>query len=94
MQKWQGKLVLLDKPVYESAIKGLELSPEAQASMEADLVKHYTRLRVHAVGEDVSFCKAGDEVLITPRQLSYCDTVEVDGKIKFVAQESHIIGLY
>jgi hypothetical protein len=49
---------------------------------------------VHAVGEDVTFCKAADEVLITPRQLSYCDTVEIDGKIKFVAQESHIIGIY
>jgi hypothetical protein len=94
MQKWQGKIVLLDKPTYESKIKGLELSPDAQASMEADLVKHYTRLKVHAVGEDVTFCKAADEVLITPRQLSYCDTVEIDGKIKFVAQESHIIGIY
>jgi len=94
MQKWQGKIVLLDKPVYESAIKGLELSQEAQASLEADLVKHYTRLKVYAVGEDVTFCKAGDEVLITPRQLSYCDTVELDGKIKFVAKEADCLGLY
>lgn len=92
--KYQGKLVILDKPVYEPKIKGLELSPEAQASMEADLVKHYTRLTVHAVGEEVEFCKAGDEVLITPRQLSYCDVVDVDGKTKFVAQESHIIAVY
>ena len=71
MQKWQGKIVLLDKPVYESAIKGLELSPEAQASMEADLVKHYTRLKVYAVGEDVSFCldakEAGFEIWCDPR---------------------------
>lgn len=92
--KYQGKLVILDKPVYEPKIKGLELSPEAQASMEADLVKHYTRLTVHAVGEEVTFCKAGDEILITPRQLSYCDIVDVDNKTKFVAQESHIIAVY
>jgi hypothetical protein len=94
MKKYQGKLVVLDRPVYESKIKGLELSPEAQASMEADLVKHYTRLKVHAVGEDVTFCKEGDEILITPRQLTYCDIVDIDGKTKFIAQESHIIGIY
>ena len=36
--KYQGKIVILDKPAYEPKKKGLELSPEAQASMEADLV--------------------------------------------------------
>lgn len=91
---YQGKIVILDKPAYEPKIKGLELSPEAQASMEADLVKHYTRLTVHAVGEDVTFCKEGDEVLVTPRQLSYCDVVDIDGKTKFVAKEADCIGKY
>lgn len=92
--EYQGKIVILDKPVYEPKIKGLELSPEAQVSMEADLVKHYTRLTVHAVGEDVTFCKAGDEVLVTPRQLSYCDVVDIEGKTKFVAKEADCIGKY
>jgi hypothetical protein len=92
--EYQGKIVILDKPVYEPKIKGLELSPEAQASMEADLVKHYTRLKVHAVGGEVNFCKAGDEVLITPRQLSYCDVVDIDGKTKFIAKESDVIAIY
>jgi hypothetical protein len=92
--KYQGKVVILDKPAYEPKIKGLELSPEAQASMEADLVKHYTRLTVHAVGEDVTFCGAGDEIMITPRQLSYCDVIDIDGKTKFVAKESDCIAKY
>ena len=92
--KYQGKIVILDKPAYEPKIKGLELSPEAQASLESDLVKHYTRLTVHAVGEDVTFCKAGDEVLVTPRQLSYCDVVDIEGKTKFVAKEADCIGKY
>ena len=91
---YQGKVVILDKPAYETKIKGLELSPEAQASMEADLVKHYTRLVVHAVGEDVTFCKAGDEVMITPRQLSYCDVLDIEGKTKFVAKEGDCIAKY
>lgn len=92
--KYQGKIVILDKPTYEPKVKGLELSPDAQASMEAELVKHYTRLVVHAVGEDVTFCKAGDEVLITPRQLSFCDVIDIEGKTKFVSKESDVIGLY
>jgi hypothetical protein len=92
--KYQGKIVILDKPAYEPKIKGLELSEEAKASLEADLVKHYTRLKVHAVGEDVTFCKEGDEVLVTPRQLSYCDVVDIDGKTKFVAKEADCIALY
>ena len=92
--KYQGKIVILDKPTYEPKVKGLELSPDAQASMEADLVKHYTKLTVHAVGEDVTFCGPGDQVLVTPRQLSYCDVVDIDGKTKFVAKESDVIALY
>lgn len=91
---YQGKIVILDKPAYEPKIKGLELSSEAQASLEAELVKHYTRLVVHAVGEDVTFCKVGSEVMITPRQLSYCDVIDIDGKTKFVAKESDVIAIY
>ena len=92
--KYQGKIVILDKPTYEPKVKGLELRPDAQASMEADLVKHYTRLTVHAVGEEVTFCKPGDEVLVTPRQLSYCDVVDIEGKTKFVSKEADVIALY
>ena len=94
MKKYQGKIILVDKPNYESSIKGLELSATDKALMEAELVKHYTKLKVYAVGEEVTFCKAGDDVLITPRQLSYCDVVDVDGTTKFIAQESHIISVY
>jgi hypothetical protein len=91
---YQGKIVILDKPVYEPKIKGLELSSADQAIIEADLVKHYTKLTVHAVGEDVTFCKPGDEVLVTPRQLSYCDVIDIEGKTKFVAKEADCIGKY
>jgi hypothetical protein len=91
---YQGKVVILDKPVYEPKIKGLELSPADQAIIEADLVKHYTRLTVHAVGEEVTFCKPGDEVMITPRQLSYCDVMEIEGSTKFISKEADCIAKY
>lgn len=91
--KYQGKVVLLNKPEIENK-SNLELDQKTKAALEEDLVKHYTRLKVHAVGEDVTFCKVGDEVLITPRQLSHCDTIELDGKIKFVAVESNCLAVY
>lgn len=91
---YQGKIVILDKPAYEPKIKGLELSSEAKTSLEAELVKTFTRLVVHAVGKDVTFCKVGDEVLITPRQLSYSDVIDLDGKTKFVVKESDVIAIY
>jgi hypothetical protein len=94
MKKYQGKIILIDKPSYESPIKGLELSAADKKAMELDLVKHYTKLKVYAVGEEVTFCKPGDDVLITPRQLSYCDVVDIDRQTKFVVQESHIISVY
>jgi len=92
--RFQGKIVILSKPEYKEKIKGLQLGAKDLADMDAELIKSYTKLTVYAVGEDVNFCKAGDNVLITPRQLSFSDVVEIDGGAKFVTQESHIIAIY
>ena len=40
-----------------------------------------------AVGADTTFCKAGDDILITPKTLSYADTVELEGQIKFIGSQ-------
>lgn len=91
---WKSNAVILDKPAFKSKIKDFELSPEAKASMESDLVKEYSKLKVYAVGADVTFCKEGDEVLITPKTLSYCDTIEFNDDVKFVSKEADILGKY
>jgi|TARA_R110001592_G_scaffold77380_3_gene232970 hypothetical protein len=94
IKEWKPNAVILDKPVFKSKIKNLELSPEAKESMEKDLVKEYGKLTVFAVGSDVTFCKAGDQVLLTPKTLSYCDTIELENEVKFVSKEADIIGRY
>jgi|9_EtaG_2_1085328.scaffolds.fasta_scaffold05571_6 hypothetical protein len=91
---WKSNAVILDKPEFKSKIKNLELSPEAKASMEEDLVKEYSKLKVYAVGKEVTFCEPGDLVLITPKTLSYCDTIEFNGDVKFVSKEADILGVY
>lgn len=92
--RFQGKIVILSKPEYKEKIKGFQLGAKDMADMDAELIKSYTKLNVYAIGEEVNFCKPGDNVLITPRQLSFSDVVEIDGSAKFVTQESHIIAIY
>jgi len=94
IKEWKSNVVILDKPVFKTKIKNLELSPEAKASMEAELVKEFSKLKVHATGKDVEWIKKGDEVLVTPKTLSYCDTIELDGDVKYVSKEADIIGKY
>lgn len=91
--KYQGKLVLVSKPVFENK-SVIELSEKDKALIEQDLIKKYTKLDVFAVGVDTTFCKTGDVVLITPKTLSYADTVELEGEIKFIVKESDIIAVY
>ena len=91
--KYQGKLVLVSKPVIENK-SVIELSEKDKALIEHDLIKKYTRLNVFAVGADTTFCKAGDDILITPKTLSYADTVELEGQIKFIVKESDVIAVY
>jgi hypothetical protein len=89
-----GKLILIEKPVMEKNPNGIELLPEAQAQKEAEFMKTWTKLKVHAVGEEVTRVKTDDLVLITPKQISYLDVVLIDEKVYYVAQESHIIAVH
>lgn len=92
--KITGKLVIIERPVINQNPSGIQLSDADLKAQETELIKKWTRLKVHSVGTSVTEVKPGDEVLITPKQLSYLDIVEIDGKDCFVAQESHIIGIY
>lgn len=89
--EYAGKLVIIEMPVMENT-SGIELLADAKAAKEAEFRKSWNRLKVDAVGPEVTFCKPGDYVLITPKQLSYADQFELDDKVYFVVQESHCIG--
>lgn len=90
----QGKIVLIEKPTYKPKIENLELGPEAQAALDADLVKKYSKLKVHGVGEEVEFVKKGDHVYITPRQLSFCNIGVFEGTECWIAREQDIVSKY
>lgn len=90
--EYQGKLVIIEVPQLEKNENGIVLLPEAQAQKEAEFAKTWNKLKVDAVGPEVTFCKPGDYVLITPKQLSYADQFEMNDKLYFVVPESHCIG--
>lgn len=90
--EYAGKLVIIEMPTLEKKAGALELLADAQAAKEAEFRKSWNKLKVDAVGPEVTFCKPGDHVLITPKQLSYADQFELNDKIYFAVLESHCIG--
>jgi len=93
--KYQGKLIIIEKPeIKTKTASGLELGASDQAAFEAEQMKKWSKLKVHGIGEDVTKVKVGDEVLITPKQLSYADVFPMNDKLYYVVQESHIIAIH
>jgi hypothetical protein len=90
--EYAGKLVIIEVPVMPKEENGLLLLGDAQKQKEDEFAKSWNRLKVKAVGVECTWVKPGDEVLITPKQLSYADTFVIDDVAHFVVQESHCIG--
>jgi len=94
-KKYQGKMVVLERPVIVAPAKGLiELDKTTTDQLEAEQIHKWTKLKVHGVGADVTFVTAGDEVYVTPKQLSYADVAEFDGGLKLLIKESDIVFKY
>ena len=85
--KLKGKRILIEKPVRpESAVL---LTDEVKAELESEMFKKYSRLKVTAVGDEVTSVVPGDEVYIGSA-LSNCEVVDIDGVISFIAFEFNI----
>lgn len=83
----KGKRILIEKPVRPD--NGVILTEEAQASLDADFMKSWSRLNITAVGDEVTMVKVGDQVYIGSA-LANCEIVDIDGKVFFIAYESNI----
>ena len=60
--KLHGKRILIEKPVKPES--QVILTPEAEAAMEQDLIKTWSKLKVFAVGSDCTHVQAGDMVYV------------------------------
>lgn len=89
----RGKRVMIQKPVSENKSL-IELTPEVEAQLEKEAVAKWTRLKVYAVGTDVTDIKAGDEVYITPGILANAEVFKVEEEVFMIVQEHAVALVY
>ena len=83
----KGKRILIEKPVRkESAVI---LGEDVQAGLDADMMKQWTKLRVVAVGDEVTSVKAGDKVYVGSA-LANSEIVDIEGYVFFIVYESNV----
>ena len=86
--KLRGRRVLIDVP--EKKESAIELSEKDKMMLEEDEMKKWTHLVVHAVGEDVTEVKAGDEVYLTISSIQDAERVLIDDKVRMMVNEGSI----
>ena len=89
----RGKRVMISEP--ESENKSLiELTPEVEAQLEKEAIAKWTRLKVYAVGTEVTDIKAGDEVYITPGILANAEIFKVGEEVFMIVQDHAVAVVY
>jgi hypothetical protein len=84
----RGKKILVEKPVApESAVI---LTDEAKASQEQELMKRWSKLRVAAIGDEVTGVKVDDSVYVG-NALAHSEILEIDGKHYFLVPEASVV---
>lgn len=83
----KGKRILIEKPVRPES--QVILTEDVQASMDTEFMKSWTKLRVVAVGDEVTSIKTGDKVYIGTA-LSNCELIDIEGYMFFIAHESNV----
>jgi hypothetical protein len=89
----RGKRVMIQKPESEKKSM-IELTPEVEAQLEKEAIAKWTRLKVYAVGTEVTDIVAGDEVYITPGVLAAAEVFKVDEEIFMIVPDHAVAVIY
>ena len=89
----RGKRVMIQKPESESKSL-IELTPEVEAQLEKEAIAKWTRLKVYAVGTEVTDIVAGDEVYITPGVLAAAEIFKVDEEVFMIVPDHAVAVIY
>ena len=89
----RGKRVMIQKPESESKSL-IELTPEVEAQLEKEAIAKWTRLKVYAVGTEVTDISAGDEVYITPGVLAAAEIFKVDEEVFMIVPDHAVAVIY
>jgi hypothetical protein len=84
---------MISKPESEKKSM-IELTPEVEAQLEKEAIAKWTRLKVYAVGTEVTDIVAGDEVYITPGVLAAAEVFKVDEEIFMIVPDHAVAVIY
>lgn len=84
---------MIQKPEPETKSL-IELTPEVEAQLEKDAIAKWTRLKVYAVGTEVTDIVAGDEVYITPGVLAAAEIFKVDEEVFMIVPDHAVAVIY
>lgn len=88
--KLRGNRVLLDKPAKPEPKTDLILNENVEAEQEKEMMKKWTHLNVHAVGEEVQDVNAGDKVYVRTGALHNAEIIEFGEDIKMIVKDFDI----
>ena len=83
-----GTRILLNKPDKPESV--IQLSPEAEAELEREMMQKWTMLEVFATGDEVTYVVPGDKVYVPTQYLQHADVVQLDDSIKLMIAERDI----
>ena len=89
----RGKRVMIQKPEPETKSL-IELTPEVEAQLEKEAIAKWTRLKVYAVGTEVTDIVAGDEVYIIPGVLAAAEIFKVDEEVFMIVPDHAVAVIY
>jgi hypothetical protein len=89
----RGKRVMIQKPESEKKSM-IELTPEVEAQLEKEAIAKWTRLKVYAVGTEVTDIVAGDDVYITPGVLAAAEVFKVDEEVFMIVPDHAVAVIY
>lgn len=84
----EGRRVLISRPVKKESI--IELTPEVEKALDAELMKKWTRLEVFATGADVTRVNTGDFVYIPSKVLEHAELIPVGEEVKLMVSDYDI----
>jgi len=86
--KLLGSRVLLTRPVRPKS--AIQLSPEAEAELDKEMMAKWTALEVFATGPEVTQVKQGDKVYVPVTYLQHADIVVFGEEQKMMIAERDI----
>jgi len=88
--KLRGNRVLLDKPVQPEKKTDIILNESDEKEIEKSMMKKWTNLNVHAVGDKVEGIKVGDKVYANTNALHSAEIIDFNGNIKMMIKDFEI----